>query len=545
MQKSIEESSKTRLSALSGNAWLSVRSIGGSLISLIFLLVTATQLGALGAAGASLQLTVRPTPVRFGSVLLGATATKTVTVINAGSSRITITQVNVTGAEFRASGIALPQTLAPRQKAYFTASFAPAATGAASGELSVLSNAPTASSSLTGTGITRSLAANPSGLNFGAVTQGQSSSQTVTLIATGTSSVKISAISSSGTGFSVSGIALPLTLAAGGSASFSATFSPTSSGTDSGSISVVSNASDATLSISLSGSSGAAQVAVSPGSLSFGTVPVGSQSTQTLSLTNTGSASATITQVTASGTGFAVSGIALPLTLAAGQSAHFSATFSPSAAGSDSGAISVASNAPNSPFTVSLSGAGSTQTVSLSPGSLSFGNVTTGNSSVLPVVLTNTGSASVTISQANITGAGFTVSGPSLPLSLASGQNTSFSVTFAPMSAGSATGTVSIVSNAANSPSASSLSAMGVNQHSVTLGWTASSSPGITGYNVYSGTSSGGPYTQLNSALVTNTTYTDTTVQAGQTYYFVTTAVDSQGVESAYSNQAVAIVPSP
>ncbi|HEV2499730.1 MAG TPA: DUF4082 domain-containing protein [Terriglobia bacterium] len=186
-----------------------------------------------------------------------------------------------------------------------------------------------------------------------------------------------------------------------------------------------------------------------------------------------------------------------------------------------------------------------TLTLSLAPTTLSFGVVTVGSSSSLPVVITNTGNASVTVSQANITGSGFSITGPAMPLSLGSAQNASFNVTFTPTLGGNVTGNLSIVSNATNSPGVTSLSATGANQHSVSLTWAASSSPGIMGYNVYCGTVSGGPYTKLNASLVAGTTYTDGAVQAGQTYYYVTTAVDSQGVESADSNQAVAVVPSP
>ncbi len=77
----------------------------------------------------------------------------------------------------------------------------------------------------------------------------------------------------------------------------------------------------------------------------------------------------------------------------------------------------------------------------------------------------------------------------------------------------------------------------------VALSWTASTSPGIAGYNAYRSTSSGGPYTNLNSSLISTTSYTDQTVQSGYTYYYVTTAVDSLGLESVYSNQAAATVP--
>jgi hypothetical protein len=79
--------------------------------------------------------------------------------------------------------------------------------------------------------------------------------------------------------------------------------------------------------------------------------------------------------------------------------------------------------------------------------------------------------------------------------------------------------------------------------HSVSLTWTASASANIAGYNVYRSTTSGGPYTQLNTALVTTTSYTDANVTAGQTYYYVTTAVDTSSNQSAYSTQAQATVP--
>ncbi|MCX6634436.1 MAG: fibronectin type III domain-containing protein [Acidobacteria bacterium] len=82
------------------------------------------------------------------------------------------------------------------------------------------------------------------------------------------------------------------------------------------------------------------------------------------------------------------------------------------------------------------------------------------------------------------------------------------------------------------------------NSHSVSLSWVASTSP-VAGYNVYRGTASGGPYTKLNSSLATGTSYVDTTVLAGQTYYYVVTAVDASNNSSVYSNEAQAVVPSP
>lgn len=79
--------------------------------------------------------------------------------------------------------------------------------------------------------------------------------------------------------------------------------------------------------------------------------------------------------------------------------------------------------------------------------------------------------------------------------------------------------------------------------HSVTLNWVGSSSAAISGYNVYRGNTSGGAYAKINTSLVTTTSYTDGAVTAGQTYYYVTTAVNASGQESTYSNQAQVTVP--
>jgi hypothetical protein len=186
-----------------------------------------------------------------------------------------------------------------------------------------------------------------------------------------------------------------------------------------------------------------------------------------------------------------------------------------------------------------------TYLLNASPTSLNFGNVTVGTQSALPIILTNIGTGAVTLTQDTIRGAGVSGSGLRLPFTLSSGQNTDLSITFAPTATGSVTGSASVVSNASGSPTVVSLSGAGVNSHYVSLSWTASTSSGVTGYNIYRGTASGGPYSQLNTSLITGTSYTDSSVVAGQTYYYVAGAVNSSGTQSAYSSQASAAVPSP
>jgi fibronectin type 3 domain-containing protein len=76
----------------------------------------------------------------------------------------------------------------------------------------------------------------------------------------------------------------------------------------------------------------------------------------------------------------------------------------------------------------------------------------------------------------------------------------------------------------------------------VFLHWDRSESGNVVGYNLARSTQPGYGYTRINSSLITNTFYSDQTVQSGHTYYYVATAVDDLGNESPPSNQAVAAV---
>jgi fibronectin type 3 domain-containing protein len=117
-------------------------------------------------------------------------------------------------------------------------------------------------------------------------------------------------------------------------------------------------------------------------------------------------------------------------------------------------------------------------------------------------------------------------------------------VVFSPTAAGTDSGTVAVTSNATGSPTTIALSGTGVqaSSHTVTLTWTASTST-VSGYNVYRSTTNGSGYAKINTSLVGAVSYTDSTVQNSTTYYYVTTAVDGSGNESAYSNQATAAIP--
>lgn len=513
------------------------------------------------AATAAGQLAVNPSPVSFGSVQLGNSVSQSAFLSNTGNSSLTISQATVSGTGFSFSGLSMPLTLAPGQAVSVTTTFAPQSSGSTSGSLSLAysvqktrlhgngppSSTSTAAASLSGTGTTPGqLAANPTSLNFANVQVGSSQTQSATLTNSGGSSLTISQATLTGANFIVSGLALPLTLGAGQSATFSVVFAPQSAGTVSGNVAFTSDASNPTMNFTLSGSAVTpGQLTANPPSLAFGSVQVGGSVTLMDSLTNTGGTSETISLATVTGAGFSITGLNLPLTLNAGASVTFSVVFAPQTSGSASGSITVGSNASNPTLTVSLSGTGTAPgQLTLTPTALAFGSVTVGSNLSQASSLSASG-ASVTVSSAGLSSVEFTLTGISFPLTIGAGQSVSFTLTFAPQTSGLASGTLSFASNASNAPT-ETLSGTGVapTQHSVSLSWTDSGSA-IVGYNVYRGSVSGGPYTMITSALDSTAAYSDTSVLAGQTYYYVTTAVDGSGMESAYSNEAQAVIPSP
>ena len=188
----------------------------------------------------------------------------------------------------------------------------------------------------------------------------------------------------------------------------------------------------------------------------------------------------------------------------------------------------------------SAASGGLTYLLTASPSSLAFGSVLIGSCSTQTVTLSSTGTGPVTLNSITTTGAGFSSSGPSLPFTLAAGYSTPLNVTFCPTSGASVTGTVTVVSTASNSPTVVSVSGSGL--HNVALNWTASSSSGVTGYDVYRSTN-GGSYTQIGSA--SGTTYTDSTVSASQTYNYQVTTVTASGQSAPASLPGPVKIPSP
>src|SRR5579863_9824447 len=340
------------------------------------------------------------------------------------------------------------------------------------------------------------LAISESNLSFGNVAIGSSSKQGLTLRNSGAAPFIITEAVASGRGFTLSGPSLPLTLAGGQSATLVATFAPSAIGESSGSLSLVETIQESTPQLSAGGGSA---------------TPSTTTAQKTILLAGTGvTVSPSITIQPASET------------IVVGQTAIFSVTSSGGAPLSYqwskngtaiSGATSSTYSTPvatvadsGSQFTVKISNATGVVTsnaailtvkaagqLTASAANLNYGNVMVGSSSALPVTLTNTGGTNVSISNVTLSGAGLTVEGVSSGLILTAGNSIVLKVLFAPPSAGTLNGSLTIVSDAADPTVKVFLLGAAVPpvSHSVTLGLTPGTS-NVVGYNVYRSSAANG-----------------------------------------------------
>jgi Abnormal spindle-like microcephaly-assoc'd, ASPM-SPD-2-Hydin len=492
------------------------------------------------------SLSCWPTNLGFGDVSVGQSESLLATVTNNGQASMTITAINVSNPAFSIPAMSLPLVLSTGQSIDLMVIFSPTNTGWMGGKITFVAAAANQSVSLSlgGTGATSiGLTANPPSVSFGQTSVGSSSQATVVLTNTRSYPMPLSAARISGTGYSLGGANFPMTLSAGQSVTLSVTFAPQAAGMSGGRIFIVGPA----LSVPLLGTGETApvigQLSLSPSALSFGNVTVGSSATLPATLSASG-ASVTISSATSSNGQFTMPGVSFPMTIPAGKSVSLSVVFSPQTSGASSGALAFASNASNSSVAESLSGTGTAAVTQgqlvMSPSSLSFGNVTVGTTSSLPATLTASG-ASVTISSAASSSGLFSMPGVSFPLTINSGQSVALNVVFSPQSSGTASGTLTFASNASNSPAAEALSGTGAMPY-VSLSWGPSTSQ-VSGYNVYRCPVANCTYAKMNSSPMANTSFTDSNVSLGQSYYYVTTAVSTSGVESGYSNQVEAVIP--
>ncbi len=289
-----------------------------------------------------------------------------------------------------------------------------------------------------------------------------------------------------------------------------------------------------------------ASISFTPSAITFGTQTLNTTgTTKTVELKNTGDGPAAISSIQTSGD-FSQTNTC-GTSLAAGASCVVTLTFFPTAAGARTGLLSISDSGIGSPHSVSLSGTGvANSQFGVSPTQVSFGSVVVGKSNSQTIQFSNTGTDALTISSASTSGPGFGLSGLAIPATVAAGQQVTFTVTFTPTNAGSASGSVLLRVNGGGTDTVIPMTgtAVAAMSHTVSLTWTASASA-VVGYNVYRSAQQSGSYAKLNANIVPVTTFSDSGVVAGQTYWYAVTSVAAGSVESGYSSATGVVIPGP
>jgi Abnormal spindle-like microcephaly-assoc'd, ASPM-SPD-2-Hydin len=329
------------------------------------LLAGGTNPRTANAAVSKGTLVISPSIARFGSLSVGSQASISLIIANTGAGNVTFSSESLSGSGFTATPLVLPSILAPGKRLAVTIIFAPKSPGQFTGYLELLSDATNGAVyyEMTGTGVQIAgglLTATPTSASFGSVPVGTSNSQALQLKNTGTTNLTISASGVSSPTFTLQGLKTPLVLGPGETVGCTLVFTPRAIGYVAGNASITSTASNGTLTLTMSGSGVAATPAltVTPTTLVFGNETVGNTETLPVTLNNSGNSSVTVSSVGVTAadiqTGVGMNGA----TIAPGQSATLSVSFSPKRAETVSGSVTITSNAKSSPTIIQVSGTG-------------------------------------------------------------------------------------------------------------------------------------------------------------------------------------------
>ena len=422
------------------------------------------QLSGTGVAPVSLS----SASLVFASQVENTTSSPTsITLYNFQTVPLTISGISASGNFSTTSTCPLsPATLGARSTCTISVTFTPTTLGTLTGTLTITdsaSNSPQ-TAQLSGTG-TAPVGLSSASLAFASQFENTTSSPvSITLYNYQTVPLTISGISASGNFSTTTTCPLsPATLGARSSCTISVSFTPTAVGAQTGTLTITNGASNSPQTVQLSGT-GTAPVSLSSASLTFANQFENTTSSPaSITLYNYQTVPLTISGISASGNFSTTSTCPLsPATLGARSSCAISVTFTPTTLGTQTGTLTIADGASNSPQTAQLSGTG-TAPVSLSSASLTFASQVIGTTSGgKSETLKNSQSVPLTISSISVSGNFSQASNcPLSPNKLAAGASCTISVTFTPSALGTLTGTLTITDSASTSPQAVSLSGAG------------------------------------------------------------------------------------
>lgn len=391
---------------------------------------------------------VSPLSVTFADTKVGTTtASLQVKVTNSGALVGPLGVPSINGDDFSIAANTCGAVLSAGASCAVDIAFKPMAVGARSGTLSVNAGGTVLSSVLSGNGTATAGFApslSPSTVVFPGTALGSTSAAVTLMLSNGGSSPgSVGTPVISGADFVMVSNACGATLAAGASCSVTVAFKPATAGARSGSIAVATG--NGTLTSQLSGNgAGTFTAAVSPGSLVFGSVVVGSTSgAMALTISNSGAGAGALGAPVLAGD-FAVSANTCGSSLAAGASCALLVVFKPTATGARNGSLQMTSDSGT--ISAALSGTGAGSFVSaFAPASLSFPDTRVGSASAsLTLTLANSGTTTGAISAPVMSNADFAVSATTCGATLGAGASCTMQVAFSPTAVGARAATISI-----------------------------------------------------------------------------------------------------
>jgi hypothetical protein len=407
-------------------------------------------------------------------------------LINTGDAPLNVSNIALSGPDVSSFSLVgsdpcIGTPMPPRATCSFEISFSPTAVGPAEAFATITDDAPGSPHVLSVTGIgSGALAAlSTTSLSFGNQPQGSiSPAKAVVLFNQGNQPLTVTNLTPAGPDanqFALqSNVCGANSIAGGASCTINVVFAPLAIGPYEAEIDIIDNSGGLTAAkqvIALSGTGIAASpiANLSPASLTFGTLAVGTTSgPQPITLRNLGSAALTVSQVTFTGpdaASFAVTptGTTCPIgsTVAIGANCLVQIAFAPQTSGAKNATINFIDNASGSPQSIALAGTAIAPTLQISPtSSLAFPPQSVGTQSPSQTItLSSTGASSVTINGITITGANandFSVNGNCSSV-LGAGASCQIVVIFKPLAAGNRSASISISDNAAGNPHSVSL----------------------------------------------------------------------------------------
>jgi len=437
--------------------------------------VGGPQAVSLSGTGTAPEASLSPTALSFGNQLLStASAAQSIRLTNSGNVPLSVTSLSVAGANASdfAQSNSCGSSVAAGANCTISVIFTPAAPGNRAASLTITDNASGSPQavSLSGTGTAPVASLSPINLSFGNQFDGTTSAaQTIALTNTGTATLSITSLVFTGVnpGDFAQSNNCGSNVAVGANCTINITFTPAANGNRAASLTITDNAIGSPQAVSLSGTGTAPVASLSPINLSFGNQFDGTTSAaQTIALTNTGTATLSITSLVFTGVNPGDFAQSNNCGGSVGPSANctISVTFAPAAPGNRAASLTITDNASGSPQAVSLSGNGTAPVASLSPANLSFGCQFDGTTSAgQPIALTNTGTATLSITSLAFTGVnpGDFAQSNNCGSSVAVGANCTISVTFTPAASGSRAASLTIIDNAAGSPQTVSFTGTG------------------------------------------------------------------------------------